>query len=516
MTTSAEAETEAAQATATFTSTDPATGKTVAEFPVCSSADIDAAVATARTAAVWWTGLRPAERERYLLDWAGAIWSRREELADLLHRENGKTLDDCLIETVMALEHLRWAARNAERVLRTRRVNTGLLMVNHSATVQRLPLGVIGVIGPWNYPLYTPMGSIAYALAAGNAVVFKPSEYTPAVGAWLARSFAEAVPSAPDGLLTVVTGDASTGAALCHSGVDKIAFTGSTPTGRAVMAACAQSLTPVVLECGGKDAVVIAEDADLNAAAHAVAWGSMSNGGQTCVGVERAYVVASVRDAFVDRLRAALAGVHSGSDHNASYGPMTTQQQADIVRAHVSDALARGAKAVHGNPQADRGRYVDPLVLLDAPEDSLAVAEETFGPTVTVTTVADVDEAVRLVNASRFGLAGAVFSRRRGQEIASRLDVGVVTVNAVMSFAGIPGVPLGGSRDSGFGRVHGAEGLREFTRTRGITHKRFSTPGMDVMTLRRTRITIALTRRVAGLLNSRTPRDIKGRPSDEA
>ncbi|GAA3366630.1 aldehyde dehydrogenase family protein [Saccharopolyspora gregorii] len=234
-----------------------------------------------------------------------------------------------------------------------------------------------------NYPLFTPNGSIAYALAAGNAVVFKPSEHTPAVGRWYVEAFAAANPDAPAGVLSAVQGVGNRGAALCRAGVDKLAFTGSTATGNKIMATCAETLTPVLVECGGKDALIVAADADLTAAADAAAWGAMSNSGQTCVGVERIYVVREVRERFLaeleHRLRRVRAGVH--------YGPMTVPAQVEIVRGHVADALAHGATARVGGAESVRPPYVDPVLLVDADEDSAAVREETFGPTVTVRTV---------------------------------------------------------------------------------------------------------------------------------
>lgn len=488
-----------------FDSLDPATNTVIGTFELMDSGAVAAVVARARQAAPRWAGLDPQERERHLLSWSAWIWRHRRELADLVHAENGKPVSDAVLEVAMSLEHLRWAARNAARVLAARRLSTGSLMANHAAWLHHLPLGVVAVIGPWNYPVFTPMGSIAYALAAGNAVVFKPSEYSPAVGRWLVQAFRHAVPTAPSGVLELVTGDGGAGAALCASGVDKVAFTGSTPTGRKVMQACAATLTPVTLECGGKDAVVIAGDADLERAAHDVAWGAMSNGGQTCIGVERVYVVEAVRNDFLRLLGAALKGVRPGSDEGAHYGPMTTAEQAEIVRRHVEDAVARGGRVVHGSPDVAAGRYLDPVVILDAPEDCLAVQEETFGPTVTVTTVRDVNEAVVRVNSSRFGLSAAVYGRRDVEGIARRLDVGVVTINSVIAFAAIPEVPMGGRRDSGFGRIHGEEGLLAFTRSLGVTRKRFDVPGFELQRLQRGRFPMRALSAVTSL-RQRAPR----------
>ena len=244
------------------------------------------------------------------------------------------------------------------------------MVANLAASVEYQPYGVVGVIGPWNYPVFTPMGSIVYALAAGNAVVFKPSEFTPAVGAWLVDSFAaSAVPEQP--VLQLVTGAGETGAALCRSGVDKIAFTGSTATAKKIMATCAETLTPVLLECGGKDALIVAADADVDAAATAALWGGMANAGQTCIGIERVYAVDAVYDEFVAALTAKAGTLRPR--HRDSYGPATMPAQLDVIRRHVDDALARGGRAVVGGAGSVRPPYAHPTVLVDVPEDSAAV-----------------------------------------------------------------------------------------------------------------------------------------------
>jgi acyl-CoA reductase-like NAD-dependent aldehyde dehydrogenase len=343
---------------------------------------------------------------------------------------------------------------------------------------------VVGVIGPWNYPVFTPMGSIVYALAAGNAVVFKPSELTPAVGSWLVSSFAEVVPEQP--VLQLITGAAETGDFLARSGVDKIAFTGSTNTAKKVMAACAQNLTPMVAECGGKDALIVADDADLDAAADAAAWGALSNAGQTCIGVERVYVAESVYHSFLEKLAERAAAVRPGDDREADYGPMTMPGQTDVIERHIADALARGGRAIVGSLSSIRQPYVSPVVLADVPEESRAVTEETFGPTVTVARVADLDEGVARANASRYGLGASVFTKKKkaGLAAARSLRSGMAAINSVISFASVPALPFGGVGDSGFGRIHGADGLREFARPKAITRQRMRPP-VNLTSLRR-------------------------------
>jgi len=448
----------------TFDSLEPETGQVYATFPVHTADDVDAAVARAREAATWWVGLGFDGRKQRLDAWRVQIAKRLDEIAEVMHRENGKPVADAMIELALTVDHLHWAAKNARKVLGQRRVPSGLLMANNAAFLEYQPLGVVGVIGPWNYPIFTPMGSIAYALAAGNAVVFKPSEYTPAVGKWFTDLFAEVVPEQP--VLQLVTGLGDTGAALCRSGVDKVAFTGSTRTGKKVMAACAETLTPVLMECGGKDAMIVDDDADVVAAADAALWGGMANAGQTCIGIERVYATEKAYDGFVAALREKVAKLQAGT----SYGHITMPSQAEIIKAHIDDALEHGGTLVSGGKV--EGTLVEPTVIVDVPEESLAIKEETFGPTLTVTKVKDVDEAVTHANATTYGLAGAVYSKRRGMEIARRLRSGMTSINAVQSFASVPSLPFGGTGDSGFGRIHGEDGLKEFAWAKAITKQR--------------------------------------------
>jgi acyl-CoA reductase-like NAD-dependent aldehyde dehydrogenase len=458
--------------TQTFDTLNPATSEVIATFPICGEADVAATVARAQGAARWWAELGAKDRQRRLLAWKSHVIRYIGRLAELVHTETGKPLADAQLEILLAVVHIDWAARNAHRVLRPRRVRPGLVAFNQAATLEYQPLGVVGVIGPWNYPVFTPMGSIAYALAAGNAVVFKPSELTPAVGGWLVSSFAEVVPEQP--VLQLVTGFGPTGDALARSAVSKIAFTGSAATAKKVMAACAQNLTPLVAECGGKDAFLVGADADLDAAADACAWGAMSNAGQTCIGVERVYVVEDVYHTFLDKLTERVTSVRPGEDREADYGPMTMPGQIEVIEKHIADAMARGGQAVIGGIASIRKPYVGPVILTDVPEDSKAVTEETFGPTLTIAPVADLAEGVALANASRYGLGGTVFSRnkRAAMNAARSLRTGMTAVNGVVSFAGIPSLPFGGSGDSGFGRIHGADGLREFARPKAIARQR--------------------------------------------
>jgi len=485
----------------TFDSLDPGNGQVIGSYPVTSPEQVRAAVARAAEAALWWQGQGFAGRRTHLRAWKGVLARRIHELAELVHVENGKPHADAVLEITLAIDHLEWAGKHAAKVLGPRKVPAGLMAANQAATLEYQPFGVVGVIGPWNYPVFTPMGSLAYALAAGNAVVFKPSEYTPGVGRWLERAWQMAVPQRPD-VLQVVTGLGETGAALCRAEVGKLAFTGSAATGRKVMAACAETLTPVLMECGGKDAMIVDDDADVAAAAEAALWGGMSNAGQTCIGIERVYATEKVYDAFVAELTSQVRQVRPGSDPQASYGPITMPGQIDVIRRHLADALARGGRALTGGNV--NGALVEPTVLVDVPEDSAAVQEETFGPTLTVARVRDAEEAVTRTNATSYGLAGAVFTgnARRGVELARRMRSGMTSVNSVIAFASVPSLPFGGVGDSGFGRIHGEDGLKEFTRAKAITRQRFALP-TPLLTFKRNPALTNQLAKVMGMVHGR-------------
>ena len=456
--------------TATFDKADPATGEVIAQYKNFSRDEVFTCVDSAHLASLRWAEFGFTARKRTLLKWASNITKNQKEIAQLVASECGKPIGDASLEVSIAIDHIAWAAKHAEQIMRKQDRPSGLLMFNMKAQVQRSPLGVVGVIGPWNYPIFTPMGSIAYALAAGNTVVFKPSEYTPGVGKWLADSFAQIAPF--ENILTTVTGLPDTGKALTESAVNKISFTGSTRTAKKVAASCAERMIPVVLECGGKDPVIVDTDADLKLAAEYALWSAMANAGQSCIGAERVYVVESVADQFIEIITNMAKKIQVGKD----YGPATMPSQLNVIQSHLDDAKARGAKFLVGGADSVKGAFVEPVIMVDVPEDSTAMTQETFGPTLAINKVLNTDEAIRLSNASSYGLAAAVFSKRNGEQIASKLACGMVSINSVFLFAAIPSVPFGGVKDSGYGRIHGAEGLLEYTYARTVVKTRFKIP----------------------------------------
>ena len=455
---------------ATFEKFDPRTGQVLASYKNFSQDEVFEVVERAHDAAVRWHEFGFTARRRVLMKWASYLSKNQKDIAKLIADECGKPIGDATLEVSIAIDHIAWAAKHAQQIMRKQHRPSGLLMFNMKAQVQRSPLGVIGVIGPWNYPIFTPMGSIAYALAAGNAVVFKPSEFTPGVGKWIGDSFAQVAPF--ENILTTVTGLPDTGRALTQSRVNKVSFTGSTRTAKKVAASCAESMIPVVLECGGKDPVIVAKDADIKLAAEYTLWSAMANAGQSCIGAERVYVVESIADDFIETITKMAKDIEVGKD----YGPATMPSQLKVIQSHLDDATEKGAKFLVGGNDSVKGAFVEPVIMVDVPENSTAMTEETFGPTLAINKVTNTDEAIRLSNASSYGLAAAVFSKRDGEKIAAQLACGMVSINSVFLFAAVASAPFGGVKNSGYGRIHGAEGMLEYTYARTVVKTRFKIP----------------------------------------
>ena len=472
----------------------PATGVEIGRYPNTSDEAIKELVARAAAAAERWRLLGFRGRKLILKSWAHYLAENIDELSQLVTLETGKPLNDAALEVSIAIDHLSWAARNASKYLKDSHRAPGLLMAQMSTHVEYQPLGVIGVIGPWNYPVFTPMGSIAYALAAGNAVVFKPSEYTPGVGHWLGESFNLVAPGA--NIFFVATGGPQTGAALTKSLVNKIAFTGSSKTGKKIAAICAENLTPVLMECGGTDPAIIDRDCNIDRAAEAILWGAMANGGQTCVGIERIYVHQEIAAQFIEKISTLASKLVAGRD----YGAATMPSQLNVIDSHIKDAARLGAEFVVGGIDSVQPPFVMPTIMINTPEASLAVSEETFGPTITIRSVASMGEAIAFANASKYGLAASVWSKRQGKAIARQLHCGMVSVNSVMAFTATPSMPFGGVKQSGYGRIHGPEGLREFTYTRAVVATRFNIP-LNFATFERKPFVDSFIKRLIKLLN---------------
>ncbi len=491
----------ATKRTPSFDSYNPATGEVAGTYPIMTTKEVTTTVLHARNASAQWQKLGFTGRKKVLLAWSSLIINRVDQIAALVSEETGKPIGDAKLEVSIAVGHIGWAARHAEEIMRTSYRAPGLLMANMSATVQRSPLGVVGVIGPWNYPIFTPVGSISYALAAGNTVVFKPSEYTPGVGMWLAEVFNEVAPFAD--IFTTITGLGETGGALCASGIDKLSFTGSTRTAKLVAAQCAANMTPVVLECGGKDPVIVASDANLERAVDATMWSAMANAGQSCIGAERVYVDEKVADKFVALAVELAKTIHAGAPGDGNYGPATMPSQLKVIQSHIKAAIKDGGTCAYGGPESVKPPFVQPVILLDVPEGSAAMQEETFGPTIIINSVRNMHEAIELSNASGYGLGANVWSKRQGKRIAAELECGMVAINSTFSFAAIASVPFGGVKQSGYGRVHGPEGLLEYTYPRTVVRTRFNLP-MNFLSFKRKaseeKLVVTLTRWLKGRL----------------
>ncbi len=455
---------------------DPRTGRVTARIPVVGVAEVASAVAGARQAAGPWAEAGPRRRSAALLRVRDRILERAEDLVATICAATGKQPAEAATTELMAVcETIGYYATNAERWLRDQPVHPGSL-VHKRAWKRYEPVGVVGVISPWNYPFTLAMTPVVTALAAGNTVVLKPSEVTATVGEAVRELF---VDDEWPGLVTVVQGGPAVGEALVRSDVDKIAFTGSARTGRRVMAAAAERLTPVLLELGGKDPMIVRADADLDRATRGAVWGSMQNSGQTCMSVERVYVDESIHDEFVDRVVHQVEQIRQDDSGAGDIGSMTFPAQLDVVERHVADAVAKGARVLVGGRRLDRpGYWYAPTVLVGVDHTMDVMREETFGPVLPIMRTTSDDQAVELANDSRYGLNSSVWSadEDRAAELAARIEAGNVCVNdCIVSYA-VTGLPFGGVKESGIGRVHGAEGLREFTNVKSVMATRFRTP----------------------------------------
>jgi len=458
---------------ALITVENPATGEVIGAVPKCSADEVHAAAARARAAQPAWEALGFEGRARILRRARQRLLARADEVIDTIVAETGKTRDDAQIgELAYTAAALGFWAKQAPKYLAAERVHSSnRFLLGKRLSLTYKPLGVVGVIGPWNFPLTNSFGDAIPALAAGNAVILKPSEVTPLTSMLMAGLLLEC--GMPDDVFQVVTGDGSTGEALIDE-VDFIMFTGSTATGRKVMARAAQTLTPVGLELGGKDPMIVLADADLERAANGAATYGMFNAGQVCISVERVYVEEPVYDEFVARVAKKVSQLRQavpGRAGTVDVGAVTNPPQIDIIDAHVRDAVAKGARVVAGGRRAaGPGRFYEPTVLADVSHDMDCMREETFGPTLPIMKVRDADEAIRLANDSPYGLQGSVWTRdlERGKRLARRLEVGGASVNdAVLIYTALE-LPMGGVKASGVGTRHGAGGIRKYCSTQGV------------------------------------------------
>jgi acyl-CoA reductase-like NAD-dependent aldehyde dehydrogenase len=459
---------------------DPGTGAELGRVPLLSPEEVVQAVRRAAAAQPSWAGLSFKERARVILKAREVMLGQISDLATLISRETGKPIAEAMsMEAVPTLDAMHYFATHSEKLLRPQKIDIGQYgLMGRSSRIVYKPIGIVGIISPWNFPLATPAVEVVMALMSGNAVVLKPSELTPLTALRLGEIFKRA--GLPDGLFEIVTGDGSTGAALIEARVDKIMFTGSVSTGKRVAEAAAKHLTPVVLELGGKDPMVVLDDADIETAARGAVWGAFANSGQACASVERCYVHESVAPQFLAQVLACTQALRQqvGTKDNTDVGAMTNERQLQIVEEHVADAVERGAKVVSGGKRVDNldGFFYPPTVLTDVNHRMAIMRDETFGPVLPMMTFQTDDEAIQLANDSVFGLTASVWTKdiARGRRLAERIEAGTVMINEVLYTHGIAQTPWGGLKESGYGRTHGRMGLLELVTPRHIHVNRVS------------------------------------------
>lgn len=449
----------------------PVTGEEIGTFPAASREEVQAAVSRARRAFPAWRDTPLDERLSMLSRLKEVLRDRTEEFARRISKDTGKPLVDSLTTDLLSLPlFLDYYRKEAPRILGRRKVKTPLLFFPRKSYLEHMPMGVIAVISPWNFPFQLSVVPAISALIAGNTVVLKPSSTTPITGEVIREMFSDA--GLADGVLEVIQGGGAIGAALIEAEVDKIFFTGSVETGRRVMAAAARRPIPVELELGGKDAMIVLEDANLERAARAAVWGGLLNCGQMCTAVERVLVVRPVYRRFIDLVREKMTKIRTGGPgEDAEMGPLTTHDQREVVRKQVDEAVREGAEVILGGEQPEGPGFFYPPTLITGVTPKMSVyREETFGPVLPVIPVADADEAVCLANRHQYGLTASVWTRdvKKGMELASRLEAGQVNVNDVAVSVMNPALPFGGVKSSGFGRYHGPEGLLSFTHPKAI------------------------------------------------
>jgi acyl-CoA reductase-like NAD-dependent aldehyde dehydrogenase len=458
---------------AEFAVENPATGETIARVANLGAAEVHELALKGRAAQPAWAAEGFEGRAKVMLRAQKWLTDNRDKVCATIVSETGKTFEDAqTIELGYVAAALGFWAKQAPTYLGDEKIKASSPFLIGKKVISRYsPLGLVGVIGPWNYPLANSFGDVIPALMAGNSVILKPSEVTPLTSLMIAGAMLDC--GLPQDVFQVATGLGETGAALVDE-VDMIMFTGSTKTGKKVMERAAKTLTPISLELGGKDPMVVLADADVERAANVAAFYSMMNTGQTCISVERVYVEEPVYDEFVQKLTEKVSALRQGvpdGPGSVDVGSLTFPPQIDIVERHVEDARAKGAKILTGgHRKPGAGLFYEPTILTDVDHSMDCMKEETFGPTLPVMRVKDTEEAIRLANDSPYGLAACVFTRdtERGEQVARRIEAGAVCVNdACVNYSALE-APFGGAKASGFGQRHGAGGIRKYCQQQTI------------------------------------------------
>jgi len=490
----------------------PATGELITTIPVLGANEIAELAARARAAQPGWEAMGFEGRGRIMRRAQKWMLDNADRVIDVVVSESGKTHEDAqLADLGYTVSALGFWAKEAEKYLADERVPSwnNPVAAGKKLIIRYAPVGVAGIIGPWNYPIANSFGDCIPALMAGNSVILKPSEVTPLSSLLMQEMMVEC--GLPPDVFQIATGDGTTGAALIRH-VDVIMFTGSSRTGRSVMKEAADALIPCYLELGGKDPMIVCRDADIERAANAASFYSMNNGGQVCISVERVYVEEPVYDAFVqkvtDNIKQLRQGVPAGVG-SVDIGAVTFPPQMDIIDSHVRDAVDKGAKVLTGgHPGTGSGRFYEPTVLVDVDHSMTCMKDETFGPTIPIMKIKDPEEGVRLANDSEYGLQASVWTKdvRRGEELARQIQAGVVCVNdAQVNYTAL-NLPMGGWKESGLGTRHGANGIRKYAKIQSLLVTRRALKREPFMFPYRAKRTMML-RRMFNVLYGRGKRD---------
>jgi acyl-CoA reductase-like NAD-dependent aldehyde dehydrogenase len=493
----------------------PTDGSTIRNVPIDSPERVAEVVARVRAAQADWEAIGFAGRRRWLERLRDWILDHQDDLDDRMQEETGKVRADAALEAFYLLDAINFWCDRGPGFLADETVTPHVPLLRHRrAKIVQRPFPVAGIISPWNFPLILSLGDGIPGLIAGCALVIKPSEFTPLTLMELVRAWKEDL-GAPD-VFDVVNGMGETGGALVDA-CDFIQFTGSERTGRIVMKRAADTLTPVSLELGGKDPMIVTADADIDRAANAAAFGGLLNTGQICLSIERVYVEEPVYDEFVAKLQRNVQSLRQGADgrtYSAEVGAMTSPNQTAIVADHVDDAREKGARILTGGRRKEQaGDWYEPTLIADVDHSMKVMREETFGPVIPVMKVRDTDEAVRMANETSYGLGGAVFAgdAASGERIARRIEAGTVAVNDLFTTNySVLGLPMGGWKNSGIGYRHGAVGIRKFCRSESITVPRFRQPKREFLWFPYSRRQRGFVRRLYRLLNARGLRNRLG------
>ena len=460
----------------------PANGEALAEVAVTTPEEVREAVRRARRAQAAWSRMPIDARAERILRFRDALVENADRLIDVLVRETGKPRNEALLHEVLVVADLAsYFAHHAKRILAHQNISLHFL-VHRASYVHFAPKGIIGVISPWNFPFAIPMGDVILSLLAGNAVVVKPSEVTPLIAVEAKRIFDST--GLPEDLFQVIPGDGATGQALIESGIQKLIFTGGVATGRRVAAACGAQLVPCVMELGGKAPLLALSDCDIERTARAIVYGGFCNSGQACISVERVYAHRAVHDHLVVRVRELVGELKQGDATRdfVDVGAIIFKGQIDVAEALIADAVAKGAEVITGGERVHRpGNYFQPTVLTECHHGMSVMREEIFGPIVPIQRIDSDEEGISLANDSHLGLNAYVFSKSRARalDVAEKIEAGSVVVNDVMLNYGACETPFGGLKESGFGRVHGDDSLRELCDKRHVNYGRIPMPARD-------------------------------------